>query len=167
MQEHKKNIGVYPGSFDPLTSGHMDVLRRAAALMDHIIVGVLVNSTKKPYFSVEERIEFIEAAIKDEGLKNVSSASFDGLLVDYLHTVDARHIIRGLRAMTDFEYEMQLDAMNRMLAPDIDTIYFMAEPKYSFLSSSVVKEIGALGASIDKLVPTVNQRIITERLLNK
>lgn len=158
------NVGVYPGSFDPLTSGHMDVLRRAAALMDEVVVGVLVNSAKKPVFTTEERIAFIQSAIHAEGLCNVTAQAFDGLLVDFVRTIGGRHIIRGLRAVMDFEYEFSISSMNKRLAPEIDTVYFMAEPEHSYLSSSIVREVASLGGSIDGLVPDVNISRITERL---
>lgn len=158
------HIGVYPGSFDPLTSGHMDVLRRAAALMDKVVVGVLVNAAKSPYFSVDERKEFIFAAARAEGLTNVEAASFDGLLVEFARREGAAHIIRGLRAVMDFEYEFSISSMNKRLAPAIDTVYFMAEPEHSYLSSSIVREVASLGGAIDGLVPDVNKSIIIERL---
>lgn len=161
------NIGVYPGSFDPLTQGHMDILRRSAALMDRVIVAVLVNSEKRPHFTLAERLAFIDAAVAEAGLPNVVSGSFDGLLVEYVRSVGARHIIRGLRAVTDFEYEFQISSMNHRLAPDIDTVYFMAEPEHSYLSSSVVREVCSLGGSIEDLVPEVNRRMIIERLTKR
>ncbi len=160
-------IGVYPGSFDPLTEGHMDILRRAAALMDHVVVAVLVNAGKRPFFTLEERLAFIDAAVAAEGLKNVTSGSFEGLLVDYAHSIGARHIIRGLRAVMDFEYEFQISSMNRRLAPDLDTVYFMAEPEHSYLSSSVIREVCALGGNIDDLVPAVNKGTIIKRLTKR
>lgn len=161
------NIGVYPGSFDPLTAGHMDILRRAAALMDRVVVAVLVNSAKKPFFTVEERIAFIAAAVKAEGIPNVDTGSFNGLLVEYADQIGARHIIRGLRAVMDFEYEFQIGSMNRRLAPHIDTVFFMAEPEHSYLSSSVVREVCSLGGTIEGLVPAVNLSMITERLTKR
>lgn len=161
------NIGIYPGSFDPLTQGHMDILRRSAALMDRVIVAVLVNSEKRPRFTLAERLAFIDAAIAEAGLTNVVSGSFEGLTVDYARAVGARHIIRGLRAVMDFEYEFQISSMNRRLAPDIDTVYFMAEPEHSYLSSSVIREVCALGGSIEDLVPEVNRRKIIERLTKR
>lgn len=157
-------IGVYPGSFDPLTSGHMDVLRRASALMDKVIVSVLINSAKRPYFSVEERLAFIRAAAQEEGLANIETASFEGLLVDFVKQAGAGYIIRGLRAVMDFEYEFSIGSMNKQLAPDIETVYFMAEPAHSYLSSSLVREVAGLGGQIDGLVPEVNKSIIIERL---
>ncbi|MDR1620007.1 MAG: pantetheine-phosphate adenylyltransferase [Clostridiales bacterium] len=158
------NIGVYPGSFDPLTSGHMDVLRRAAALMDRVVVGVLINTSKTPFFSIEERIAFIKEAIDAEGIKNAEATHFDGLLVAFAQKVGARHIVRGLRAVMDFEYEFSISSMNKRLAPGIDTVYFMAEPEHSYLSASIVREVGGFGGSIDGLVPDVNKSKIIERL---
>ena len=131
-------IGVYPGSFDPFKIGHLDVLRRASKMLDKVYVAVLINSAKHPVFSLEERKEFIRSACREEGLANVEAASFDGLLADYAQRLGASFIVRGLRAVTDFEYEFQLDAMNRRLAPNVDTVYFMANPEHSFLSSGMV-----------------------------
>ncbi|OQB24734.1 MAG: Phosphopantetheine adenylyltransferase [Firmicutes bacterium ADurb.Bin182] len=160
-------IGVYPGSFDPFTSGHMDVLVRASAIFDKLYAAVLINKSKQPFFSTEERICQIEAAVKAENLNNVEVSCFDGLLADYAKRIKASFIVRGLRAMTDFEYEIQIYAMNRKLAPEIETVYFMAKPEYSFLSSSMVKEVGYFGGSIEGLVPKANQNLIAERLLKR
>ena len=157
-------IGVYPGSFDPFTVGHLDVLRNAAGLFDVVYVAVLNNSAKKPVFSVEERLEMLERMIADEGLRNVKAASFGGLLVDFAKQIGAQYIIRGLRAITDFEYEFQIDAVNRHLDPGIRTVYFMANPAHSFLSSSNVREIGEMGGSIEGLVPQCNYHYLRERL---
>lgn len=157
-------IGVYPGSFDPFTIGHLDVLRNAAGLFDVIYVAVLNNNAKSPVFSVEERVEMIDRVIEAEGLQNVRSASFGGLLVDYAKQIGAQYIIRGLRAITDFEYEFQINAVNRHLRPEINTVYFMANPAHSFLSSSSVREIGELGGSIEGLVPPCNINYLRERL---
>ncbi len=157
-------IGVYPGSFDPFTVGHLDVLRNAAGLFDTVYVAVLNNSAKKPVFSVEERLEMLERMIADERLTNVKAASFGGLLVDFAKQIGAQYIIRGLRAITDFEYEFQIDAVNRHLNPEIRTVYFMANPAHSFLSSSNVREIGEMGGSIEGLVPQCNYHYLRERL---
>lgn len=157
-------IGVYPGSFDPFTIGHLDVLRNAAGLFDVIYVAVLNNNAKSPVFSVEERVKMIDRVIEAEGLQNVRSASFGGLLVDYAKQIGARYIIRGLRAITDFEYEFQINAVNRHLAPDVRTVYFMADPAHSFLSSSNVREIGEMSGSIEGLVPQCNYHYLRERL---
>lgn len=158
-------IGVYPGSFDPFTLGHLDMVMHAAPLFDKVIVGVLNNSGKNPSFSVPERVDMISRAIESSGLSNVSVDCFDGLLVDFVRMKHAGYIIRGLRAITDFEYEFQIDAINHHLAPDISTVYFMAKPSLSFLSSSTVKEIAAYGGNLEGLVPECNRQIIAERLL--
>jgi pantetheine-phosphate adenylyltransferase len=160
-------IGVYPGSFDPFTSGHLDILARASAMFDRLYAAVLVNMSKQPFFTAEERIRQIETAAAAADLKNISVGSFDGLLVNYAREIRAGFIIRGLRAMTDFEYEIQIAAMNRKLAPEIETVYLVAKPEYSFLSSSVVKEVGYFGGSIEGLVPEVNKNLIAERLTKR
>ena len=157
-------IGVYPGSFDPFTVGHLDVLKSASTLFDLVYVAVLNNSEKSPAFTLEERVGMIDRMISAEGLENVRSGVFDGLIVDYAASVGAKHIIRGLRAITDFEYEFQIDAVNRHLSNGIRTVYFMASPAHSFLSSSNVKEIGRYGGPIEGLVPACNQDYIRERL---
>ncbi len=157
-------IGVYPGSFDPFTIGHLDVLKSAVSLFDLVYVAVLNNSEKEPAFTAAERVTMIDRMIEAEGLKNVRSGMFDGLLVRYAAEVGASHIIRGLRAITDFEYEFQIDAVNRHLMNEIRTVYFMASPSHSFLSSSKVKEIGRYGGSIEGLVPQCNENFIRERL---
>ena len=155
---------VYPGSFVPFTKGHLDVLRNAAQLFPCVHVGVLNNAAKHPVFSAAERVDMIRAVVEADGLANVRVSSFEGLLVDFARSIDARYIIRGLRATTDFEYEFQIGAMNRHLAPDIRTMYFMASPEHSFLSSSAVKEIGMWGGKIDGLVPECISKTIAERL---
>ncbi|MBQ4423676.1 MAG: pantetheine-phosphate adenylyltransferase [Clostridia bacterium] len=157
-------IGVYPGSFDPFTIGHLDVLKNAAGLFDTVFVAVLNNNAKSPVFSVDDRVEMIDRMIETEGLTNVRSGSFSGLLVDYAKQIGAQYLIRGLRAITDFDYEFQIDAVNRHLNPDIRTVYFMANPAHSFLSSSSVREIGEMGGSIEGLVPACNYEYILERL---
>ncbi|MBQ1631568.1 MAG: pantetheine-phosphate adenylyltransferase [Clostridia bacterium] len=157
-------IAVYPGSFDPFTIGHLDVLKSAAELFDEVYVAVLNNSAKSPVFTVEERVEMIDRILESEGFRNVRSGSFGGLLVDYAKQIGAQYIIRGLRAITDFEYEFQIDAVNRHLDPKIRTVYFMANPAHSFLSSSNVREIGEMGGSIEGLVPHCNYHYLRERL---
>ncbi len=158
------SIGVYPGSFDPFSIGHHDVLMHAIPLFDTVYVSVLNNAAKRPLFSVQERVELIRRMVGEEGLSNVVVESFDGLLVEHARSIHADYIIRGLRAITDFEYEFQMNAVNRHLAGEIQAVFFMASPEHSFLSSSVIKEIGAMGASIDGLVPASIQNIIAERL---
>lgn len=161
------NIGVYPGSFDPFTIGHLDVLKRAAVLFDTVYVAVLCNNQKQPFFSGSERIGFIVNAVNDAGLANISVSSFDGLLVDYAQKIGANCIIRGLRTNSDFEYEFQLSAINRKLNPEIASIYLMSDPEHAYISSSLVKEAGKYRASIKGLVPEINEKIIAERLLKR
>lgn len=158
---------VYPGSFDPFTIGHLDVMKRACETFDLVYVALLNNSAKRPFFSKDERVGFIDAAMAKENVTNYKISSFDGLLVDFVKQVGAGFIVRGLRAVTDFEYEFQINAMNRKLAPDIDTVYFMAEPENLFLSSSIVKEVASYGGSIRGLVPDINEKTIAERLLQR
>lgn len=146
-----KRIAVYPGSFDPLTNGHIDIIKRTAALYDELYVAVLINTTKNGLFSIEERVELIQNEVAD--LENVRVESFHGLLVDYCKSRDIGVIIRGLRAVSDYEYEMQIAQMNRSLCKDIETIFFMTNTKYSFLSSSIVKEVARFGGKIDDVVP--------------
>lgn len=142
----------------------MDIVRHAALLFDEVHVGVLNNASKRPVFSADERVSLIQLCLKDAGFADVKVAYFEGLLVEYARKIGASHIIRGLRATTDFEYEFQIGAINRHLAPDIQTIYFMASPEHSFLSSTAVKEIGMYGGKIDGLVPDCIKDTIAERL---
>ncbi len=156
---------VYPGSFDPFTIGHHDVLERAIEMFDRVYVSVLNNATKHPSFSVEERVDLIRRMVEAEDMQNVVVTHFDGLLVDHAHEIKADYVIRGLRATMDFEYEFQINALNLHLAPDVETVYFMARPEHSFLSSSAVREIGSMGGNIEGLVPDSIQNIIAERLI--
>ncbi len=142
---------IYPGSFDPVTLGHLDIIRRSAQLADHLIVGVLNNSTKKPLFSVEERVNMLKEVTKD--LENVEIMSFQGLLVDFAREQNVQVIIRGLRAVTDFEYELAMSQTNRVANSDIDTIFLNTSLKYAYLSSSIVKEMAMYGGDIRKFVP--------------
>ncbi len=160
-------IGVYPGSFDPFTVGHLDVLKNAAPLFDKLYVAVLYNAGKSATFTIKERVDMINEVIAHEGLDNVSAGTFDGLLVEYTKCVGAEYIIRGLRATSDFEYEFQIDAINRHLNKGIKTVYFMASPAHSFLSSSNVKEIGCYGGNIEGLVPQYLLKSICERLMRQ
>ncbi|MDD3401145.1 MAG: pantetheine-phosphate adenylyltransferase [Eubacteriales bacterium] len=160
-------IGVYPGSFDPFTVGHLDVLKNAAPLFDKLYVAVLYNAGKSATFSVDDRVDMINRVIEHEHLENVHSGRFDGLLVDYASKVGAEFIIRGLRATSDFEYEFQIDAVNRHLNSKVKTVYFMASPAHSFLSSSNVKEICCYDGNIEGLVPQYNKERICERLIRQ
>ena len=155
-------IAVYPGSFDPVTSGHLDIIKRSSLLYDEVIVLVATNSSKKPLFSVEERQAFLETCCKD--LDNVRfDVLQDGLLVEYALSVGARAIVKGLRAVSDFEYEFQMALLNRKLAPEIETVFLMTSAEYSFLSSSIIKEIARLGGNIAGLVPEAVREELSRR----
>ena len=142
---------VYPGSFDPITFGHLDIIHRGTNVFDKVTVAVLTNPNKQPLFTVEERLHMIREVTKD--LPNVEVDSFNGLLIDYLHQKKANTIIKGLRAVSDFEYELQMASINRKLAPDIETFFMMTNNKYSFLSSSIVKEVARHNGQVSDLVP--------------
>ena len=142
---------IYPGSFDPVTYGHIDIIKRALTIFEEVIVAVANNSSKDPLFSVEERVKMIKQATK--GLDRVSVESFDGLVVDYAHRKKVGVIIRGLRMISDFEYEFQMALTNRKLAPDVETIYIMPSESYSYISSKLLKEAAGLGADISNFVP--------------
>ena len=151
-------ISIYPGSFDPITNGHIDIIERAAKLSDKLIVAVLNNSNKKPLFSVNERLEMIKDAIKD--IKNVEVDSFEGLTVDYCKKKNASIMIRGLRAVTDFEYELQLAHTNRELNNEVDTVFLLADMNYSYLSSSAVRQVSEYGGDVSKFVtPFVEEKL--------
>ena len=142
---------IYPGSFDPVTNGHVDIILRSSKIVDKLIVGVLNNSAKKSLFSVEERVIMLKELTKD--LPNVEVTSFDGLLVDYMREIDASIIVRGLRAVTDFEYELQIAQTNHIENTDIETIFLTTSLQYSYLSSTIVKEFASYGGDISKFVP--------------
>jgi pantetheine-phosphate adenylyltransferase len=148
---HFMKIAIYPGSFDPITNGHLDIIKRAANIFDKVIVSVIKNPSKKPQFSLGEREKMIKDSLK--GLNNVEVDSFDGLLVSYAKQKNANVIVRGLRAVSDFDYEFQMALTNRKMVPEIETLFFMTDHKYSYLSSSFVKEIARLGGKVDEMVP--------------
>ncbi|NPV52128.1 MAG: pantetheine-phosphate adenylyltransferase [Firmicutes bacterium] len=151
-------IAVYPGSFDPVTCGHLDIIERAGKMFDLVIVAVLRNPSKKPLFTVEERVDMLQSAVCH--LNNIRVDHFGGLLVDYARRQGATAIIKGLRAVSDFEYEFQMASVNRKLDPTIETLFMMTSNEYAFLSSSVVKEVASLGGCIRGLVPEeVEKRI--------
>jgi len=147
----KKNIAVYPGTFDPITNGHLDIIERASGLFDKVIVTIALNSNKKPLFSKKDRKKMITYVTKK--FKNIEVDSFNGLLIDYAIKKKANTIIRGLRAVSDFEYEFQMSLTNRKLAPDINTIFLMANEKYTYLNSSLVKELAKFKGKINCFVP--------------
>jgi pantetheine-phosphate adenylyltransferase len=152
---------IYPGSFDPLTNGHLDLIARAAKIFDHLVVAILRNSSKSPLFTVEERVAMLSEGIA--ALENVSISTFDGLLVDFAREQRAHAVVRGIRAISDYEYEFQMALMNRRLSPEVETIFLMPDAKYSFVSSRLVKEVFELGGSIDGLVP----KFVIDRLKDK
>lgn len=156
---------VYPGSFDPVTLGHVDIIERIAKMMNHVIVGVLRNNSKTPLFSVDERVTMLKSVTAH--LKNIEVKAFDGLLVDFVHLNHADVIVRGLRAITDFEYELQLSQTNRVIAPDIDTIFLTTNLKYSYLSSSIVKEIAMYRGDISAFLPPEVARKVNEKVKGK
>jgi pantetheine-phosphate adenylyltransferase len=154
-------LAVYPGSFDPLTNGHVDIIERGARLFDRIIVAILVNAEKAPMFTMAERVEIAEAVFRNH--PNVEVDTFDGLLVDYVARRKANVIVRGLRAVSDFEYEFQMALMNRELASSIETVFMMPDAKYSYISSRLIKEVFSLGGKVHGLVP----ELVEKRLRDK
>src|SRR4030042_1044880 len=155
------DIVVYPGSFDPITNGHLDLLRRARKIFDHIIVAVAQNPVKKCLFTIEERMEMIRVSLADH--PQVSIDTFSGLLVNYSRQKNARAILRGLRAVTDFEYEFQLAMMNRRLEPEIETVFLMTGLRWVFLSSSILKEAAIHGGNIEGMVPEIVYHKLREK----
>jgi pantetheine-phosphate adenylyltransferase len=158
----KVTTAIYPGSFDPLTFGHVDIVERSARLFDHVIVSILTNSEKAPLFSVEERTEIMRQILKPR-FPNVEVDVFGGLLVDYAWQKKAQVIVRGIRAVTDYEYEFQMALMNRRLNSEIETVFMMPAENYSYLSSRLVKEIAELGGSVAGLVPEIVEKRLIQR----
>lgn len=156
---------VYPGSFDPVTNGHIDLIERSAALFDYVVVAILRNADKTPLFTVEERVEMLKLATRH--LENVTVTSFTGLLVDYATRIEASVIIRGIRAISDYEYELQMALMNRRLSNTIETVFMLPAEAYSYLSSKLIKEIAQLGGSIDGLVPEDVQKRLARKFKEK
>jgi len=142
---------IYPGSFDPVTFGHLDIINRSSQIVDELVIGVLRNNAKMPLFSVEERVKMLEEVTKE--LSNVKIVPFDGLLVQFAREIDARLVIRGLRAITDFEYELQMAQTNHKLEAGVETMFLTTNLKYSYLSSTIVKEVAAFGGDISQFVP--------------
>ena len=153
-----KKIAVYPGSFDPITFGHLDIINRALKLFDEVIVAVANNEQKNPLFTVDERVAMIKSVMKDNTRATVDT--FDGLLVDYARSCKAQAIVRGLRAISDFEYELQMAQINRGISREVETVFFMTSVFYSFLSSSIVKEVHSLKGPVDGLVPPLVKKAL-------
>jgi pantetheine-phosphate adenylyltransferase len=158
-----KVIAIYPGSFDPLTNGHVDIIQRGSRFFDRIVIAVLINLEKAPLFTVPERVSIAREVFRD--WTNVEVDTFDGLLVEYARRRDASVIVRGLRAVSDFEYEMQMALMNRRLAPDVETVFMMPAEPYTYVSSRLVKEVVALGGSVHGLVPEIVERRLRDKKL--
>ena len=156
-----ENVAIYPGSFDPLTNGHVDIIQRGSRLFDRIVIAILLNVEKAPLFTVQERVEIAGEVFRE--YPNVEVDTFDGLLVEYARRKHASVIVRGLRAISDFEYEMQMALMNRHLNPEVETVFMMPAEPYTYVSSRLVKEVAALGGSVTNLVP----RLVEDRLRQK
>jgi pantetheine-phosphate adenylyltransferase len=158
----KRRSAIYPGSFDPVTNGHLDIIERSSQLFSRIIVAILINPQKEPLFSAEERKELISKSIPD-GITNVEIGVFQGLLVDYARKKEAGVIVRGIRAVSDYEYELQMALMNRRLEPGIETLFMLPAENYSYLSSGLVREIARYSGSVSGLVPIAVERALRER----
>ncbi|MFZ4859187.1 MAG: pantetheine-phosphate adenylyltransferase [Desulfuromonadaceae bacterium] len=156
-----KKIAVYPGSFDPITYGHLDIINRGLTIFDEIIIAVAKNSQKTSLFTADERVELIQNVVKEEG--RVSVDTFSGLLIDYVSSRGAHVIIRGLRAISDFEYEFQIAQMNSTIGKHIETLFMMTSLQYGYLSSSIVKEVGSLNGDIDKFVPPEIKKALRQK----
>ena len=164
MIQPRKSTAVCPGSYDPITNGHLDVIRRTAALYDEVVVAVVNRSVRKSssLFTIEERLAFVERALA--GVEGVRVEPFSTLIVDFARSIGAKAIVKGLRAISDFEYELEMNQLNRRQDPEIESVYLMASPQYSFLSSSGVKELATFGGKIDDLVPEEVARRLQEEL---
>ena len=163
----KLRVGLYPGTFDPVTNGHLDVIARAARLLDKLVVGVSVSTGKGPLFELEERVELVQAEIARIATKNgmmIEVRPFDTLLIDYARKVGASMIVRGLRAVTDFDYEFQMAGMNYRMAPDIETVFLMASERHQFIASRLVKEVAMLGGDISSFVPPLTLERVLRRI---
>lgn len=165
LQTKRERIGVYPGSFDPLTNGHLDIIMRASKLFDKLIVGVLHNDAKRSIFTMQERVDLIEKTLGEiDKIDNVEVAMFEGLLVDFVKSKGASTIVRGLRAVSDYEYELQMAMLNKHMNEEIDTIFFMTDINNSFLSSSIIKDVAKNGGDISGFVPEIIVEDIKEKM---
>jgi len=164
---HKTRIGLYPGTFDPVTNGHLDVIARAARLLDKLVVGVAINTGKGPLFSLEERVELVTAEIHAIASRNdmvIEVLPFQGLLIDFARKLGASMIVRGLRAVSDFDYEFQMAGMNYRMAPDVETVFLMASERHQFIASRLVKEVAMLGGDISSFVPARTLERVMQRV---
>jgi pantetheine-phosphate adenylyltransferase len=163
----KQRIGLYPGTFDPVTNGHLDVIGRAARLMDKLVVGVAINTGKGPLFTLDERVELVQAEMAEIAGRNgtvIEVRPFEGLLIDFARKLGACMIVRGLRAVSDFDFEFQMAGMNYRMAPDIETVFLMASERHQFIASRLVKEVAALGGDISTFVPPLTLERTMARL---
>ena len=156
-------IAVYPGSFDPITYGHIDIIERGCKLFDRVVVAILINPNKTPLFTVEERLEMISKSLKHLPQEKIKVSSFSGLLVDYVKKVNAKAILRGIRAISDFEYEFQMALTNRRLLKTVDTVFMMPDERYSYLSANLVREIASFGGDISHFVPPHVEKRLKEK----
>lgn len=164
---HVRRIGLYPGTFDPVTNGHIDVIARAARLLDKLVVGVAVNTGKGPLFTLEERVELVTAEIERIASTNgmeIEVLPFDTLLIDFARKLGASMIVRGLRAVSDFDYEFQMAGMNYRMAPDVETVFLMASERHQFIASRLVKEVAMLGGDISSFVPPLTLKRVLQRI---
>ena len=160
-----ERIAIYPGSFDPVTNGHLDIMKRASRMVDRLIIGVLNNNSKTPLFSVDERVNMLKEVTRD--ISNVEIRSFQGLSVNFARQMHAQFILRGLRAITDFDYELQMAQTNRKLLPDIDTIFLTTSLEYAFLSSTTVKEVASYNSDVSLFVPEIVSEKLKEKFCEK
>jgi pantetheine-phosphate adenylyltransferase len=164
---HKQRIGLYPGTFDPITNGHIDVIARAARLLDKLVVGVAINTSKGPLFTLDERVELVRAEIESIATRNgmvIEVTPFDTLSIDFARKVGASMIVRGLRAVSDFDYEIQMAGMNYRMAPDVETVFLMASERHQFIASRLVKEVAKLGGDISSFVPALTLQRVLNRI---
>jgi len=157
-------LAIYPGSFDPITNGHFDLIQRSSRIFDHLVVALLTNAEKQPLFTVEERVEMLVEVTRD--MKNVSVDTFSGLLVDYAVRKNARAIVRGIRAFSDYEYEIQMALLNRKLQPKLETLFLMPAESYAYISSRLVKEISGRGGSVKDLVPPLVEERLSKKIVS-